>query len=140
MKKNDTSVLKQAVSTFDKLLIIAEKKFDALWQRAIEREREIENRKKATAVIYVEANHNKGKACEDCLDLREEFCREYCTRENLEVLRVFRETSESPDIPSQFDEIQKFIEQHKDISFLVHLHHLVGGSVVVAADLRKASG
>lgn len=120
-----------------KVVASIEKKLDSLWQRAIEREREIENKKKAIAVIYCEANH-KGKACEDCLDLREEFCREYCTRENLEVLRVFRETSESPGIPSQFDEIQKFIEQHKEISFLVHLHHFVGGSVVVAADLRKA--
>jgi len=119
MKKQTVSVLKQAVSTFDKLLIIAEKEFDALWQRAIEREREIENRKKATAVIYCDANHD-GQACVMCLAEQEACCREYCTRENLEILRVFREESESASTPSQFDEMQKYLrEQGNKICFVV---------------------
>lgn len=76
-------------------------------------------KKKIGAVIYCDSNH-EGQACEGCLDKQEACCREYCDGENLEVLRVFRETSESSKTSSQFDEMDKFLTEHgKDGTFLV---------------------
>ena len=94
-------------------------------------------KKKETAVIYCNANY-AGQACEQCLDKQEKCCREYCARENLEVLRVFREISESTRPSSQFDEMQKFIEEHgEEISFIVD--HSIDGKIVLKNDVKKAS-
>lgn len=89
--------------------------------------------KKIGAVIYCDSNH-EGQACEGCLDNQEACCREYCAGENLEVLRVFRETSESRKTPSQFDEMDKFLTKHgKDGLFLV-VHSMEGRRIYNLVD------
>lgn len=89
--------------------------------------------KKIGAVIYCDSNH-EGQASEVCLDEQEACCRKYCAGENLEVLRVFRETSESRKTPSQFDEMDKFLTEHgKDGSFLV-VHSTEGRRIYKLVD------
>lgn len=89
--------------------------------------------KKVGAVIYLDSNVD-GRACEKCLDQQEACCREYCAGENLDVLRVFRETSESRKTLSQFDEMDKFLTEHgKDGLFLV-VHSMEGRRIYKLVD------